>query len=48
MRRKCLAAVELKTNSRDTARYPAQFTGERCFYDIVIISLFYQKIINVS
>ena len=30
------------------ARYPAQFMGESGFYGILIISFFYQKIINMS
>ena len=33
---------------RAVARYPAKFMGESGFYDILIISLFYQKIIDMS
>ena len=33
---------------RAIARHPAKFMGESSFYDILIISLFYQKIIDMS
>ena len=33
---------------RGTARYHAEFMDESGFYDTVIISLYYQKKINVS
>ena len=33
---------------RGAARYLAKFIGESGFYDLVIISLSYQKMINMS
>ena len=34
-------------NLSGVARYPAKFMDESSFYDILIIPLFYQKIINM-
>ena len=40
--------ITLPSVSRALARHPAKFMRKSGFYDILIISLFYQNIIDIS